>query len=85
MIIGKVHHLGYLVKDIRKSLEVFGTLGYKKTTDIIFDEDRKSNFCFLRNENACVELVEPAFDSDIYPLLKKFNNAIYMFVMKWMI
>lgn len=72
----KIHHIGYLVKDINKSIEAFEKLGLKKYTDVCFDRDRDSDICFL-GENHEIELVQPHKESDIYPLLKQFNNAPY--------
>lgn len=77
MNIGNVHHMGYLVKDINKSAVLFQAIGYEIETDVFYDEDRQSDFCFLVKETARVELVEPHPESDIYPLLKTYNNAIY--------
>ena len=77
MNIGAVHHIGYLVKDINKSVEVFRVLGYEIETDVFFDSGRKSNFCFMKKEYTRIELVEPSTESDIYTLLKTYNNAIY--------
>lgn len=77
MHIGAVHHIGYIVKDINKSIKAFESLEYKKATEIIFDDERKTNFCFLEKDGVQVELVEPDSQSDIYPLLKTYKNSIY--------
>lgn len=34
--IGKIHHIGYLVKDIKKSAVVFSSLGFSIQGDVIF-------------------------------------------------
>lgn len=77
MSIGAVHHVGYLVKDINKSIQAFEVLGYVIEKDIFYDNARKSNFCFIKKDYIRIELVEPSMESDIYPLLKTYNNAIY--------
>lgn len=53
----KLHHIGYLVKNIEKSLPAFLSLGYnpvslctgeESCTAYVYDEVRQCNFCFLR-------------------------------------
>ena len=46
----KVHHIGYLVKSIKRSIEKFEKLGYKIETEIISDSVRKIDICFLLNQ-----------------------------------
>ena len=76
MEIGTIHHIGYLVKNIDKSILVFQKLGYS-AGEVFFDHERLSRLCFLQHMGTTVELIEPQKDSDIYPLLKKYNNSIY--------
>ncbi|SCW27257.1 Glyoxalase/Bleomycin resistance protein/Dioxygenase superfamily protein [Eubacterium ruminantium] len=76
-MLGSVHHIGYLVKDINKSMNAFGSLGYEIETNPFYDAERMSNFCFMTKDDTRVELVEPAKESDIFPLLKTYNNCIY--------
>ena len=73
----KLHHVGYLVKDIRKSMTAFEALDYQLDGNIFFDEDRKSDICFMRSKRDAVELIQPRTDSEIFPLLKKFRNSPY--------
>lgn len=77
MDIGNIHHLGYLVKEIEKTIKVFQSLGYTVEKDIFYDDIRKANLCFLIKKESRVELVEPSHESDLFSLLKKYNNAIY--------
>lgn len=77
MTIGNVHHLGYLVKNIEKSRAAFQALGYAAESKVYFDQERLTNFCFLVNQDTRIELVEPSKESDIFPLLKAYNNTIY--------
>ena len=76
MNIGKIHHIGYLVKNINKSVEAFKILGYEIVADI-YDMERKADLCVMKRDYTQVELVQPSSESDIYPLLKKYNNTIY--------
>lgn len=77
MCIGIVHHIGYLVKDIDKSITAFQVLGYELEKDVYFDGERMINFCFMIKEQERIELVEPEKESDIFPLLKTYKNRIY--------
>lgn len=77
MEIGDVHHIGYLVKDIKKSLVAFQVLDYKLESDLYFDQERCAYFCFLIKDNMRIELVEPKSNSEIFPLFKTYNDSIY--------
>ena len=67
----KIHHIGYLVKSIEKSMPEFIKLGYEKETEIVYDDFRKINICFIKNENYRIEFVEPAKECDFLQSLSK--------------
>jgi len=68
----KIHHIGYAVPNIEKSLSTFEKLGYQQTSEIVFDEIRGVNIVFLKNGNEIVELVAPnGANSDVEKILKK--------------
>lgn len=74
----KVHHIGYLVKDIKQSEAQFLSLGFQVERLISFDAYRQVNIEFLVNGDYRVELVEPANqESPFYSLLRKFHNEPY--------
>ena len=73
----KIHHIGYLVKNIDKSIESFISLGYLLTIESTWDHSRKAHICFLENDGYCIELICPSKDSDLFPLLKQYNNTPY--------
>ena len=73
----KVHHIGYLVKKIDKSIESFKSLGYTLTVESTWDKSRKAYICFLENDGCCVELICPSQDSDLFPLLRQYSNTPY--------
>ncbi|MCR5655134.1 MAG: VOC family protein [Lachnospiraceae bacterium] len=74
----KVHHVGYLVKNLKKSEKQFLTLGFSIEREAAYDEIRRVNISFLVNGDTRVELVEPADkESPLFPLLSKFKNAPY--------
>ena len=77
----KVHHIGYLVKDIDAAYEAFSKLGYVMSeinTAIHLDEFRKIYILFIEKDGYCVELIAPYDkESSFYPLLKKYKNCAY--------
>lgn len=77
MSIGNIHHIGYLVKNIEKSLQPFLELGYEMFSDVKRDQIRRVRICFLKKGENLVELVEPNVESEVYPLLKQYRNRAY--------
>lgn len=81
----KVHHIGYLVKNMDKAIAAFHTLGYHEYSyveeNIVYDEYRKCDICFLKRdgeEASAVELVAPKGpESPVFNLLKKYKNTPY--------
>lgn len=74
----KIHHIGYLVKKIQKAKKTFESLGYLVEQDIVRDEIRKVDICFLIKDGYRVELVSPfSGDSVVAGLLKKYKNTPY--------
>ena len=49
-IIGETHHIGYLVKNIDKTLSLYQQLGFELVTEKKYDEIRKSYLCFLKGK-----------------------------------
>ena len=56
----KIHHIGYLVKNIEKSIEAFTVLGYGLTVESTWDDGREAYICFLENDGYCIELICPS-------------------------
>lgn len=74
----KVHHIGYAVKDLSKSLEMFLKIGYKIENEPVRDEKRKVEIAFISNNNYLVELISPLDnDSPIQNYLGKIGNTPY--------
>ena len=73
----KIHHVGYLVKNIKKSVSDFEALGFKACGNIRFDETRNVDIVFLKLNETCIELINPHSDSEIAGLLNKFGNSPY--------
>lgn len=73
-----VHHIGYLVKKIEKAVQAFQLLGYETEQDIVYDDIRKVNICFLTKDGCRVELISPVSeDSVVSGLMKKYKNCPY--------
>ena len=76
----KIHHFGYLTKDLRASEKAFLKLGYEVEFPAAFDSLRDITITFLRNGYYRVELIEPLGpNSPVYGLLKKYKNTPYHF------
>lgn len=76
--INSIHHIGYLVKNIEKSILEFKSLGYDTISDITYDNIRDIDICFMKNNGYCIELVCPCSNKSIvYSLLKKLGEGPY--------
>lgn len=75
----KIHHIGYAVKNIEKSIEVFKNLEYH-IGETIRDDLRKVNICFVEKDGYVVELISPIDknqESIVDGVLKKSGNGPY--------
>ncbi len=72
-----IHHIGYLVKNIDKARMTFEKLDYDVVTSSVYDAYRDADIMFLSKDGYKIELVSPHKTSNIYPLLKKYNNIPY--------
>lgn len=73
----RIHHIGYLVKDIVKAKDEFYRLGYEGD-EVIRDQIRGIDICFLEKDGYCVELVSPYCpESAVSGLLKRYKNTPY--------
>lgn len=74
----KVHHFGYAVKSIEKSLVDFEILGFIPVGESYTDVGRRVKIQFIENGPVNLELIEPiADDSPVSDVLKKNGNTIY--------
>lgn len=64
--------------NIEKSIQSFEALGYQKKTDIIRDEHRKIEICFMMQEGYTIELVRPIDETSVvYHTYKKTKEGPY--------
>ncbi|MGN0512815.1 MAG: VOC family protein [Lachnospiraceae bacterium] len=73
----KIHHIGYLVKNMDRAIKEFSRLGFCDG-EVVRDEYRGIDICFMDNDGYCVELISPyRDDSTVSGLIKKYNNSPY--------
>lgn len=74
----KIHHIGYLVKDIKRAQIQFEQLGFRALNETVFDCGRKVNILFMDNAGSLIELVSPASPTSVVtPLIKRYRNTPY--------
>ena len=68
----KIHHIGYAVNSIEKSLPVFEVLGWKPRGGITDDVSRKVRIAFVEKDGQLLEFVAPlGDDSPVHQALKQ--------------
>lgn len=76
----KIHHVGYLSKNLENTEKGFFELGYMRCTPPIYDNIRQCNISFIEKDGYVIELVNPASEgSPIFPLLAKYKDSPYHF------
>lgn len=73
----KIHHIGYLVKNIEASISLYESMGYKSIGEKYRDYDRKADIVFLKNREYCVELISPWKESSLNGMMKRYKNVGY--------
>ena len=67
----KPHHIGYLVKNMEKSMNQFRALGYELCSDVVYDKYRDIDICFMKNNGYVVELIVPKSEVSVVAKLQK--------------
>lgn len=74
----KIHHIGYLVKNIEKATSEFIKLGYETCGDVVYDDIRCIDILFLEKDGYKIELVKPIGEkSVVHSLIKKVGVGPY--------
>ena len=74
----KIHHIGYLVKNLEKAQKAFIELGYRIEQETVYDDYRQIDICFLEKDGYRIDLVCPRTESSVVAnLRKKIGNAPY--------
>lgn len=77
-MIGKIDHVGYLVKNINKASASFGEFGFAAVSDITRDEYRGVDICFMEKDGYVIELVCPyTRESIVAGIVKTHRNSPY--------
>ena len=76
----KIHHVGYLTKNLNKSEFLFEKLGFIVEKYKAYDALRKIHIVFMLNGDYRIELIEPdGEESSVWGLLKRYKNTPYHF------
>ena len=81
----KIHHLGWLVKDIEKSVNAFKALmgGDLSVEEPVVDTDRLIKLVFVHSDILCFEFIEPVSkESPVYEILKREGASLYHICME---
>ncbi len=74
----RIHHIGYLIKDMDKALAKFEFLGYTLIKGIIQDLSIGLSICFIEKDGYTLELVSPIGKNSIVSnLIKRYGNSPY--------
>lgn len=74
-----IHHIGIIVADINKAINMYYKLGLKLMDDIVIDHIQNNRIAFLKSESCLtIELIEPIDEkSSIYNFRKGYHHICY--------
>ena len=76
----KIHHIGYLVKDISQAVTQFEQIGFVTVGEIVRDGIRKVDIVFIKNGDYTIELISPYERASVVAsLMPKYKNTAYHF------
>lgn len=73
----KLHHIGYLVSNLKESIKVMALLESDIIISSFVDTKRQAYFALLQQETTLVELIQPMQESKLQTLKKRVGNAPY--------
>lgn len=74
----KIHHVGYLVKNINKAEAHFKLLGFQEIIPVKYDKYRDVDILFMEMDGYVIELVSPRSEASVVAnLIKTYKNAPY--------
>lgn len=74
----KIHHVGYIVKNMKRAQEQFLNLGFVSSSELINDDYRKIEIIFMEKDGYCVELVCPTDKTTkIADMARRVGNSPY--------
>lgn len=74
----RIHHVGYLVKNLEKAQRAFSNLGFTPISEIVYDTYRNIDILFVEKDGYVIELVTPkSKQSVVAQLIKTYKNSPY--------
>ena len=74
----RIHHIGYLIKNMGKAQKAFSILGYVEKQSVIYDKIRDVDIAFWEKDGYTVELVSPKSEKSVAAgLMKTYKNTPY--------
>ena len=75
----RIDHIGIIVKDMQRSIDIYMSLGYHMSSGVITDEIQHNNVAVLNSKSAPdVELIEPINEmSSIYNFKEGYHHICY--------
>lgn len=74
----KVHHIGFLAKNGKATVEEYKTIGAVVEQEERVDNIRRIKITFIILDGYRIEIIEPIDkESPYYPLMKRFKNSPY--------
>ena len=76
----KIHHIGIIVENIEKNINIYKRLGYTQISEIIFDDIQHVKMVFIKSEDKTqtIELIKSFGDiSSIHNFKTGYNHICY--------
>lgn len=74
----KIHHIGYCVRDLKRSITEFEKLGFSVSGDTTVDQSRQVIIQFMKMDASLIELISPVSkNSPVSQLLNKGGEMPY--------
>lgn len=80
----KLHHIGIIVNNIEKSIDIYKKLGYRKAENIVVDKNQNNKVIIMNSDySPAIELIEPLNDkSSVYNFKEGYHHMCFEIHMK---
>lgn len=74
-----IHHIGIVVTDINKSIDIYNKIGFELEDNIVIDDVQKNRIAFLKSGYCLkLELIEPLDEeSSVYNFREGYHHICY--------
>lgn len=75
-----IHHIGIIVKNLNRSIDIYTKLGYLMLDEIVVDKFQNNKIVFMKsmNKNQMIELIQPIDQtSTIYNCKEGYHHICY--------